>query len=63
MRSYTRIVHVVSEVQIAWGLEIREVEACMLMRLTYHPSLVGGLGIGKQASCYLWPQVLEFWLN
>ena len=57
MRSYStsrlKILLAVSEFQIVWSLEMKEVEACMLLRLTHHSSLLHSLGIGKQPSKFL----------
>ena len=39
---------------------MKEVEACMLLKLTCCPCLLDGLGIVKQPSSYLQPHVLGF---
>ena len=39
---------------------MREVETCMHLRLTHHPSFLGGLGIGNQPPSCPRPQVLDF---
>ena len=65
MRSYPtsnfkNFFHIITEFQIACDLEMREVEACMLLGLKSHLGLLDSLRIGRQPSSCLEPEVLNF---